>query len=442
MMRIQLSRKFLEHAILGTSAFLLSGALLRVFSSGDSQLVTSGDHHYELLLAAVYFSILLLAFTRFRKTLRVALNNPTLIALLLLACISALWAEMPSLVLRRTVGVAGTSLFGLVLASQLDLPELLVLLRRVVRITAALTLAAWALGPFIGANLVTGESSQIGGYQVEIDPGAWRGIFTHKNNLGAVMALAILVEWHMPTHTRSSKILKALWISCYAALLLLSNSVTSLAALAIAISLMIAIKILRHEYRLIAPVMLLVTIFSGAIVALGANSVTGALGRSADLSGRADLWQWVVAMILRRPILGYGFSGFWRGASELSADVEARIGWSPEYAHNGYFEITLSLGIVGLLLFLWFAGTGIWRSAIRAKNAESLEDLWPLAFLIFFLVHNLGECTILWQNSLEWALCVASVIGSDSRIHMLLEPASTEEDAMAAPEPEPKLEYS
>lgn len=438
MMRIPLSRKFREHAILGVAAFLLSGAFVRVISSGDSELVTSGDHRYELLLAAVYFSVLFLALARFKKTLRIALNNPALTALLLLTCVSALWAEMPGLVLRRTVAVAGTTLFGLVLASRLDLSEMLCLLRRVVRIATGLTLAAWALGPFIGTNLVTGESTQIGGYQIEIDPGAWRGIFTHKNNLGAVMALAILVEWHMSAHTRRSKFLKAFWISCYAGLLILSNSVTSLTALGIAISLMIAIKILRHEYRLIAPVMLLVTIFSGAVVALAANSVTGALGRSADLSGRADLWQWVAAMIQRRPILGYGFSGFWRGASHLSNVVEARIGWSPEYAHNGYLEITLSLGIVGLMLFLWFAGTGIWRGAIRAKNAESIEDLWPLAFLIFFLVHNLGECTILWQNSLEWALCVASVIGSDSRIYSLFEPAATKLDAM----PEAELEYS
>ena len=60
------------------------------------------------------------------------------------------------------------------------------------------TLAAWALGPVLGIDIVSGESTTIKGYQVQIEEGAWRGIFNHKNALGAAMALAILVEWHLP----------------------------------------------------------------------------------------------------------------------------------------------------------------------------------------------------------------------------------------------------
>jgi O-antigen ligase len=175
-------------------------------------------------------------------------------------------------------------------------------------------------------------------------------------------------------------------------------------------------------------VLLLVTMISGTVIALNATSVTGALGRSENLSGRADLWHWVVIMILKRPFLGYGFSGFWKGASALSADLETRIGWSPVYAHNGYLEILLSLGIAGLLLFIWFAGTGLRRAVHRAKEAKSVQDLWPLAFLIFFLIHNLGECTILWQNSLEWALCVATVVGADPRLQACFDTALDRDD--------------
>jgi O-antigen ligase len=168
--------------------------------------------------------------------------------------------------------------------------------------------------------------------------------------------------------------------------------------------------------------------FSGTLIALNATSVTGALGRSADLTGRADLWHWVVLMIGDRPMLGYGFSGFWKGASEQSAVVEDRIGWSPVYAHNGYLEITLSLGLAGLLLFLWLAATGLRRAISLAKGAETLPELWPLAFLIYFLIHNLGECTILWQNSLEWAVCVATVAGSDPRLQPYFESSPAENE--------------
>jgi O-antigen ligase len=99
-------------------------------------------------------------------------------------------------------------------------------------------------------------------------------------------------------------------------------------------------------------------------------------------------------------------------------------------------EILLSLGVAGLLLFLWFAGTGIRRAVVRAKAAESVQDLWPLAFLTFFLIHNLGECTILWQNSLEWALCVATVVGADPRLHARFDPALAGEDDLLEATPE------
>ena len=436
MARIAIPTNFIRNTLFGVAAFVLSGALIGVLSSGNTDLVTAGDRRFEYILVFLYFSVLLIAVAHLGQMVRLGLRTPALVGLLILACASCIWAELPGLVLRRTLGVAGATLFGLVLASRLDFGEQLALLRRVARIAAALTYAAWALGFLIGTSFVSGESTTLRGYQVEIEAGAWRGIFNHKNDLGAMMALAILIEWHMPAHTNASKVMKGLWLSAYAFLLLLSHSVTSVVSVALAILLMITFKAFRHHYRVIVPVLLLVTMFSGALIALNATSVTGALGRSADLSGRADLWRWVAVMILKRPVLGYGFSGFWKGASDQSAVIETHIGWSPVYAHNGYLEILLSLGIAGFLLFVWFAWIGVRRAAMLAKNAESIQDLWPLAFLIFFLIHNLGECTILWQNSLEWALCVATVVGADPRLqtHYAIAPDPDEVILETAPE--------
>jgi exopolysaccharide production protein ExoQ len=436
MAQLPISRNSVEKTILGVAALFLSGAFLRIISGGYANLVTGGDRRFEFALSLTYLAVVLVGFGYAGRTVRMALHVPALLGLLLLAFLSPLWAELPGLVLRRTVGVVGATLFGLVLASSLDIGEQLVLLRRVFRVAAAMTVAAWALGPVLGVDLVSGESTMIGKYQIEIEEGAWRGIFNHKNLLGAAMALAILVEWHLPGRTVMSKVLRAIWLASYAALLLRSHSVTSLLAVGLTILLLFTFEIFRHQYRLIVPVLLLITMCSGVVIALNATSVTGALGRSADLSGRIDLWHWVMVMVLNRPILGYGFSGFWKGASDLSTVVETRIGWSPEYAHNGYLEILLSLGIAGLLLFLWFAGTGIRRAVVRAKGAESVQDLWPLAFLIFFLIHNLGECTILWQNSLEWAICVATVVSTDPRLQPHFDTAPAKKDVMfdAAPE--------
>jgi len=69
------------------------------------------------------------------------------------------------------------------------------------------------------------------------------------------------------------------------------------------------------------------------------------------------------------------------------------------------------------------ASTGLWRAVRMSKAAECIQDLWPLAFLVFFLIHNMAEVTILWQNCLEWGLCVATVVSADPRLRASLEPA-------------------
>lgn len=430
MAQLPITRTWIERTVFGVTAIVLSGAMVRLLSSGNTDLITAGDRRFEVALLACYGSIFAIGVYHLGLNARVALFNPALVALLSLACVSCLWAELPGLVLRRSLGIVGTTVFGLVMATTLDFEEQLGVLRRVARVTAALSYIAWPLG------LAAGESTVIKGYQIEISEGAWRGIFNHKNDLGQMMALAILMEWHIPAQTRQAKIFKSIWMCAYAGLLVLSHSVTSLVSVGMAILLLFLFKGFRHQYRVIVPLLLLVTIVGGLVFAMNTATMTGALGRSADLSGRGDLWHWVALMIARRPVLGYGYSGFWKGASAWSTVVEDHIGWSPVYAHDGYLEIILSLGFVGLGLFLWFVGTGLRRAVHVAKCAESTMDLWPLAFLVFFLIHNLAECTILYQNTLEWAVCVATVVGADPRLRSHFAAVSYGEEFSLATVPE------
>ena len=429
-----LTRRAIEWFALGAAMLVLAQGFLRFFATGGN--LKDGDWRVELILAGFYVSIVTIAIIHCGPILRAALSSPGLIALMAVAAASAAWSALPTVVLRRTAGLAGATLFGMVLASRLDFREQLFLFRRVLRIAAACSFALWVLKVGTGMDFVTmGTSSNpmADGF----DASALRGIFGHKNGLGAMMALAILVDWHMPVRGTLAKTIKILWLGCYALLLHLANSATALLACFATLGILFAIRKFRHQYGLLLPVLTIGGLFAGALFAVFRDDAMRLLGRSSDLTGRSDLWQWVVIMIMKRPWLGYGYSGFWRGASDQSDVIEAHVGWSPIYAHNGYLELTLSLGVLGLLVFLYFIGKGVWRAVIRAKNAATLQDLWPLAFLIFFLLHNLGECTMLMQNNLEWALCIAVVIRSDPR-YRLAEDAETSE-AESEPESEVAL---
>jgi exopolysaccharide production protein ExoQ len=422
-----LSRKFIEGVILGFGAFLLSGGLDFVFASGQD-VGADGDRRFQAILALLYLAVLVIGLIHFRRSRYAALHTPALAALLVLAFASAAWATFPGVVMRRTIGLAGTCVFGVVAGATLNASEQLRILRWVLRLAAAMSLAMVSFLPHRGIS--TGP--------VGLGGGGWCGIFNQKNGLGAAMALAILVEWLVPTRALLSRMSKTAWLALYGLLLVFSDSMTALVAIALTFAILYAFRIFRRQYKLPWPALLGGALVIGGFFLANPGEITGALGRSSDITGRTELWHWVVQMIFRRPWLGYGFSGFWGWGSSEYALVVRMIGWAPIYSHNGYLEIMLSLGVGGLLLFAWFMVTGLRRALYQAETGESVCDLWPLAFLVYFLIHNLGECTILWQNCLEWALCVAVVVGSDPILRAPYEAdvPESESDAAFAPEEE------
>jgi exopolysaccharide production protein ExoQ len=400
-------RRTLEWMTLGACAFLLTQALLPMFlTPGDT--LTEGSPVWRMVLTVSYLSVAAILAAYYRQILFLGRRNWFLVVLIVLALASCLWAEMPDLVFRRSIALLGTTIFGLALAVRLTLEDQLRLMSWVFRIIAVLSLACILFLPSYGIS--TGVEQQ----------GEWQGVFDHKNLLGSTMALSILVEWQLPIHTFQAKVLKRLALVLSGVLLFFSASITPTVSL---IGAFVFIQIYKVIRRRLGSSKLALVLAPALVIALGltifsanAERFTAALGRSTDLTGRTEIWSRVISYIPRRPVLGYGYSGFWLGASSDSLEVDRIMGTRIMYSHNGYLEILLALGAVGLLLVLIFLWTGLKRAIYYSEHAPPGTEFWPLIFLFFFLLHNFGECTILvWQN-LEWALCVATVVGSDPAI--------------------------
>jgi exopolysaccharide production protein ExoQ len=392
-----------EWIVLGGCAFVLTQAILSlVLGPGDTP--TEGNAAWELILAVGYLSVVAILVPFYRETLYVLRRNWSLVALVLLALVSCSWAAMPAFVLRRSVAVLGTTLLGLAFAVRLSLEDQLRLLSWLFRIIAVLSLACIVFLPSYGiSDLVDSQ-------------GAWQGIFSHKNGLGSFMALFFLVEWQLPASTRLAKVRRVFALLLSAVLLLFSRSLTPALALAGTLLFTQTYKFATQKLRIPLYALALavfVAAVSGATVLVTHNeSIATVLGRSSDLTGRTSIWSLVIPSIFERPVRGYGFSGFWAGASPESAAIERAMGTIIQYSHNGYLEILLELGAVGFFVTLVFLGTGVRRAIYRSKLGRSSVDLWPFSFMVYFLLHNFGECTILYQD-LEWAICVATVIGTD-----------------------------
>jgi exopolysaccharide production protein ExoQ len=411
------SPRLRDWLLLGSCAFILTGALLSLILN-PAENATEGNPVWQLILTVSYSTVALLLVPYYRETLYVLRRNWFLAALVLLALVSCLWAQMPLLVLRRGIAVFGTTLFGVALALRLSLEEQLRLLRWVFRIIAVLSLACIVLLP--GYGISSGADNH----------GEWRGIFDHKNRLGSIMALSILVEWQLPAHSRLDRIIKGLALLVSALLLVFSDSVTPLIALVAALLFMEVYKLASLRLRLPTYAIFLASAVFGVVLFLGVGGkVMDALGRSSDLTGRTQIWSMVLSFIPRHPVLGYGYSGFWNGASTESGAIDQIVGAMVMYSHNGFLEILLNLGAVGLLLTLVLLGTGVKRAYSFSDFDRSSVSFWPLAFIFYFLLHNLAECTILFQD-LEWAVCVATVVGTDATL--FAPEARQEEDFLLA----------
>src|SRR5262249_50812619 len=142
-------------------------------------------------------------------------RNWSLWTLLALAVLSSLWADMPDLVLQKSIALFGATLFGLALVVRFSFQEQLRLLSWVFRILAVLSLVCVVLYP---------------GYGISMEH-EWMGVFDYKNGLGSVMGLSLLIEWYLPAATWFSRIFKFLAMGLAAILLLNADSMSPVAAL-------------------------------------------------------------------------------------------------------------------------------------------------------------------------------------------------------------------
>jgi exopolysaccharide production protein ExoQ len=114
------------------------------------------------------------------------------------------------------------------------------------------------------------------------------------------------------------------------------------------------------------------------------------MGRDATLTGRTEIWDQVIAMAPNR-LFGAGYESFWLG-SRLTKMWQLHW-WHPNEAHNGYIEIYLNLGWVGIVLLAIVVATG-YRNVIAALRRDRETGSLRLAYFVIALVFDFTESAI------------------------------------------------
>ena len=375
--------------------------LLILFSEGFVQrliapeIETDGNIILRFMWLPVYGVVLALCLPRLKDIIGLALRTPALMGLVALASVSFLWSIDPSLSFRRGISIAVTTLFGLYLASRLDWRSLVMILSGVWVFLAVVSFLAGIIAPgFARMN--------------EVHIGAWRGFWFEKNTLGGHMARAAAVLAVVAALDQPRRWLWLGGVGLAAALVLLSTSTTSLLGLLLGLAIVIVGLMTRHNPVASVTMIWLAVTMSGAVTAifvLSPEVLLGLVGKDATLTGRTYIWVALGEAIAVRPWLGYGYGAFWAVDSEPASWVRKAVEWDAPTAHNGWLDIALSVGLVGLTLFtMSFAAT---LSRALWLFFHHRFGVFAVAMLATLTLFSLSESILMEPNSLVWATYVA-----------------------------------
>ena len=225
------------------------------------------------------------------------------------------------------------------------------------------------------------------------------GVATGKNGLGyvclifglgSVWCIFSALKIGINRQTRGKLLANLMLLALTLWLFNMAHSATSFACFLIGGCLMFAISrraIWRHPvfiHGMVAAVLFLV------VYGLFLNpkaGLTEAVGRDSTLTGRTRIWNDVLRLTVN-PVIGAGYESFWLG--KRLEEIWLTNWEHPNQAHNGYLEVYLDLGWVGLTLIATMMIAG-YRNAVRAvSRAPNLMSL-KIAFLVVAILYNCTE---------------------------------------------------
>ncbi|HTV06518.1 MAG TPA: O-antigen ligase [Acidobacteriaceae bacterium] len=344
-----------------------------------------------------------------------------------LAALSTLWSQFPLYTIRRSLPFALAGVFGLYLAVRFPVRRQLGILRVTMLALAVGTVVMALAFPHLGLDASAGHHAD------------WQGVFTQKNACGRMMVLAtavLLADWRSTWRHVASAALFAL-------VMFMSGSRSAWLVEAALLALWATLLLLerldgKSRVIAVAGALGLLPVAAGAVY-LSLPDLLEWMGRDATLSGRTLIWKQVWIFIRLRPWLGWGYDGFWHGIHGQAFRVVAAVRFMVFHAHNGFFEIWLELGLVGLALFT-LSYLRAWRRVWATLRAGEVQRvMWMVFVLALIVFYDLDENSLLIYNGLFWTLYVAAVANIE---FLAVEDALTETERFSAACSEERSAYA
>ena len=356
-------------------------------------------------LLSVFIAIGVVILIRRGKTVgRLLRANAPLLLYFAYCAVSLLWSDFPFVGFKRWIRALGDVVMVLIVLTDRDW------------LLARKRVYAWAAFLLLPISVfLIRYYAELGRTYSSIDGQVyWTGVTTNKNELGMVCMIfglaslsRVLDIYRGREGARKSRRMIAHFVVVLTAIWLIhiANSATSLACFVIGGSLLVLTS-WRPVMRRPALVHLLVAALLGVAVSalflgLGTGLVQG-LGRNSTLTGRTEMWSHALKLV-DNPIIGAGYESFWVGTRlEKMRPVAPGV----NQAHNGYLEVYLNLGWIGVTLLGFVLVTG-YRNVIAAFRRDPDSARLRLAYFVVALSYNFTEGAFKFRNPVWISFLIA-----------------------------------
>ena len=260
--------------------------------------------------------------------------------------LSTLWSTSPETTFRESMVYLYVILGVIGIARTLDADHYMRLLSWCCFGTAIASILLLLVSPH-SAELYSGYGS--------IDSGTdFIGIFPHKNFLGQVMAIGALATLHGIRVDRRGLLRKLCMLFVFLGMAFASKSTAALLVTLLFCgisgtdSLWRKGGMARMTSILLGGALALVLI----VAAVAPDTLLIMIGKDPTLTGRTEIWSYVTKDIWAKPLLGWGYFGFWNLTNPAAVEISDSVHWVVPQAHNGLLELLLSLGLIGTGLFV------------------------------------------------------------------------------------------
>ena len=385
-----------ERMICGVIIAMLTGALIGpVFAPLQEETPV-----LRLVWLPAYAAIAVLALYRMDRVWRAWPAAILVGAIVGLCFASKYWSIDYHTTDRRVIALAISGVFALYLGAAFRGPHLPRLLMYTTLVMAAGSLVMIFAFPAIGVH------------QLE-NAGLWRGLWYEKNQMGAVMVIGATASAACLASPDPRKLLPLAALILSSALVLATQSKTSLLCLVVGVGLVGGFWAMRKG----GPAFAVFAVWMAVVLSgLGlwiwdthSVEVLEALGKDPSLTGRTDIWASLMRRVAERPMTGYGYGAFWGriGESPPADWVRQETGWLVPSAHNGWIDLLVQLGWPGAVA----VGAVMAISAIlivaRLNGLGAREGYWSIAYLTVFTALSLSESVLLTHANLPWILMLA-----------------------------------